>query len=62
MAIWLPYKAKPHEKAKTNRRKAEIYPHICKVCGKPLHGGGNMCGTCEKFIRKKQNEERQGIL
>ena len=60
MAIWLPYKAAPHERK--NRVKQGNVTHICRICGKPIHGGGDMCGTCEKSIRTKQERERQGIV
>ena len=56
----------------TNHDKRNIKPlkkrqdkgitKICSVCGKPIHGGANMCGTCWKFIQGKKNEERRGIL
>ena len=36
-----------------------ITGRICSICGKPIHGGGNMCGSCEKFIKRKKSEERQ---
>ena len=58
MPIWLPYKAKPHELK--NRNKRNTCTHLCSICGKPIHGGGTMCGGCENFIKRKQNEERQG--
>ncbi len=57
MAIWLPYKAKPHELK--NRCRNER-PRYCRICGKPTNNGGNTCKSCGDFIKSKQQEERKG--
>ena len=59
MAIWLPYKAKPNELK--NRCKPNTAQQSCKICGKPVKKG-NICGGCNNFIKRKQNEERRGKL
>lgn len=50
---------KRNPKQMRNRKDKGITAKICTICGKPVHGGGNMCGTCAKFIKLKKSEERQ---
>lgn len=56
MAIWLPYKAKPHERQKA--KKPQQRQRFCKICGKPTTNG-NMCQSCSDFIKQKKHEERR---
>lgn len=50
-------KTKYETKADPRRNQREV---LCKVCGKPVHGGKTLCGSCSKFINQKQHEERTG--
>lgn len=56
MAIWIQYKAKPHERQSTKKPQQKL--RFCRICGKPT-AGGNMCQGCSDFIKQKKKEERQ---
>lgn len=58
MAIWLPYKAKAHEK-KNARKQQSPFPVLCRICGKPLRGNSDMCKSCRDFINYKKEQERK---
>lgn len=58
MAIWLPYKAPPHERQKTQKKPRQRLRY-CRICGKQVNGGGTICPSCSQFIKQKQNEERR---
>lgn len=58
MAGWLPFKAIAKDRNQ-NWKKATVFTRNCSICGKPIRGGGDLCGGCEKFIKRKSIEERK---
>ena len=52
----LRYYTNVKQTAKTGQKQTIYNRNICKTCGKPIHGGGTICGSCEKATRRKHNE------
>lgn len=59
MAVWLSFKATAKERQK-KQPKAFYKIRFCKVCGRQLNTpGGDICGSCDNFIKHKQKQERR---
>ena len=59
MAMWIQFKAKPNER-KNSAKSAHgqtWQAKICRICGRPITKGGDICLNCLKFIKSKRQED-----